>query len=74
MGYNLHITRRKNWSEEGNDISAQEWLTFINNDPEPTLSNENGQYFVRWSGPSKLPDPGFDWHNGVICSKNPDHI
>ena len=41
---------------------------------KPTLSNENGQYCVRRSGPSELPDPWLDWHNAVICAKNPDHI
>lgn len=34
MGYDeLHITRRKEWSEAGHDITAEEWLAYIDKDP-----------------------------------------
>ena len=34
MGYEAHITRRKNWSDgAGPAISEQEWLAHVNDDP-----------------------------------------
>ena len=72
MGYDLHITRRKDWSAAGNDITAEEWLACVKKDPELLLFSENGPYFARWNGPSTLPDPWFDWHSGCIFTKNPD--
>jgi hypothetical protein len=72
MGYDLHITRRKNWSDTGNDISPPEWLACVEKDPELTLSPENGLYFVQWSGKSRDPNPWLDWDQGNIFTKNPD--
>lgn len=72
MGYDLHITRRKDWSAKGHHIRAEEWLAYVKKDPELLLSRENGPYFARWNGPSKYPDPWLDWHDGNIFSKNPD--
>jgi len=72
VGYDLHITRRKNWWETGRDISAREWLAYLENDPELSLFPANGPYFARWSGKSKYPDPWLDWHEGNVLSKNPD--
>lgn len=34
MGYEVHITRKENWSDEGPEISLAEWLEFVANDPE----------------------------------------
>lgn len=73
MGYDLRITRAPGfWAEyEDGGISAQEWLAFIEADPE--LSLEPGhEHFARWAGPSKYPDPWFDWWQGTIKTKNPD--
>lgn len=72
MGYDLHITRRKDWSRTGNDIRAEEWLAYARKDPELLLTSQDGPYFARWNGPSKYPDPWLDWRNGYIYSKNPD--
>lgn len=72
VGYDLHITRRKEWSAAGNDIPAEEWLAHVKKDPELLLFSENGPYFARWNGPSTLPDPWLDWEMGCIFAKNPD--
>jgi hypothetical protein len=35
MGYDVHITRRKSWSDAGGpEISEQEWLAHVADDPE----------------------------------------
>jgi hypothetical protein len=72
VGYDLHITRRKNWSEAGNDITAEEWLAYVAKDPELSLFPENGPHFALWSGKSKHADPWLDWFNGNVYTKNPD--
>jgi hypothetical protein len=72
MGYDLHITRRKDWTDKGNDITSDEWLAFVKNESDLKLQPENGPYFVSWDGQSTLECPWFDWSNGQIHTKNPD--
>jgi hypothetical protein len=72
MGYDLHITRRKNWSDTGRDINVEEWLKYVEKDPELSLSPEDGPGFAKWSGKSKLTDPWLDWSSGNVYTKNPD--
>jgi hypothetical protein len=72
VGYDLHITRRKDWSQTATDITAEEWLAHIKRDPELLLFPENGPYFAMWNGKSDHPDPWLDWHKGCIFTKNPD--
>jgi len=72
MGYDLHITRRTDWSMMGNDIAAPEWLAYVARDPELSLWPENGPYMARWSGKSKHSDAWLDWFKGNVYTKNPD--
>ena len=72
MGYDLHITRRKDWAKTGRDITAEEWLAVVERDNELSLFPEAGPYFARWSGDPKAPDPWLDWYKGSIYTKNPD--
>ena len=72
MGYDLHITRRKDWSATGDDITSTEWLTYVERDPELSLWPENSPYMARWNGKSKHSDPWLDWFKGNIYTKNPD--
>jgi len=70
MGYDLHITRRKHWSDEGNDITADEWLACVEGDAEFRRQPENGPYFVAWN--TGANESWLDWSAGRIYSKNPD--
>ena len=73
MGYDLHITRAKEWSQnEGQEITLEEWLAVVQSDPELTLDPENGEGFARWSGPSRYSEPWIGWFQGNLSSKNPD--
>jgi hypothetical protein len=67
MGYDIHITRRKFWADKGSDITADEWLAYVQRDSELSLRPESGRCFAEWSGGSWL-----DWSDGVIFTKNPD--
>jgi DNA-directed RNA polymerase len=74
MGYDLHITRAaEDWgSNDGVEISAEDWLRYIRSDPELTLEPENGPYFVRWLGKSNHPEPWLNWRRGNLYSTHPD--
>ena len=73
MGYDLHITRASDWTEaEAVPITSEEWLAFVEADPELRLAGYNGSYFALWSGKSRYPDPWFDWSRGRVHTKNPD--
>jgi hypothetical protein len=37
MGYELHITRREDWPDDGPSISFDEWMAVVNADPELRL-------------------------------------
>jgi hypothetical protein len=75
MGYNLYITRASYWAaNEGAEITASEWLTLVDADPELTLAPEAGlgSYFARWRGPSRHAEPWLDWAAGNVYTKYPD--
>jgi hypothetical protein len=73
MGYNLYITRaRWHHTNEGQWIAADEWLRYVERDPELKLAGYNGQYFALWSGESEYPEPWLNWSHGNILSKSPD--
>src|SRR6267378_2443183 len=69
MGYDVHITRQKHWPEKGDDITAEEWLAYVQRDSELRLQPENGPHFAEWSGASG--DSWLDWSDGQIYTKNP---
>ncbi|MEM6757096.1 MAG: hypothetical protein AAF586_08010 [Planctomycetota bacterium] len=76
MGYDIHITRARDWFEAYDNpdvaISAEEWLVYVENDPDLDLAGYNGLYFAIWSGECEYEEPWFDWSEGVISTKNPD--
>jgi hypothetical protein len=76
MGYDLHITRKAQWSDEdGPMIGEDEWLRIIETDPELTLDRETqcsfgdeDVVFAAWKGEAGA----LGWFNGEIGTKNPD--
>ena len=38
MGYDVHITRRAQWSDKGDDITLGEWIAFIEASPDMNLT------------------------------------
>ncbi len=75
MGYELYITRKKDYfDEEGKDISMDEWHEYVESDPELAIDLDVGDHFARWSGDNRH-GPGeawFDWFEGYIKTKAPD--
>ncbi len=73
MGYDLHITRAKSWADNSRHyILSEEWLAYIEKDPELALSLDRGPFIAKWNGKSEYPDPWLNWSDGNISAKNPD--
>ncbi len=73
LGYDLHITRADYWAEnESRQISPQEWLKVIGDDPSLTLDPDNGPYFAIYSAASGDESRWLAWRDGNVHSKNPD--
>ncbi len=91
MGYDIHITRKPFYFDEnGEEISLDEWKTFVQQDSEMSLDNfaevaVGNEQILRvesdglavWNVYRKHDQNGnkawFDWCNGAIHVKNPDH-
>jgi len=68
MGYDVHITRKEEWSDRGgNDISLAEWLAYVRSDPEMRLDGhgevrpKNGE-FLRAEASSLCVWTGYSRH------------
>jgi hypothetical protein len=73
MGYELHITRKIDWSEaEGPRIELSEWQAIIDSDSELALDTEIGK--DGWvSATFREREGALAWDNGQIHAKNPDN-
>ena len=79
MGYDLQITRKLSQFDKGPDITLDEWLAVVENDPELTWSESNRKtspYKADWSGPGKYPcwldyDLASAYSISRLYSKNP---
>ncbi|WP_338139442.1 hypothetical protein [Pantoea ananatis] len=72
MGVEFHITRAEFWAEnDDNQISSDEWLNIINNDPELSLSPGNGEFNAIWNGDGSDGEDWLDWSKGNIYTKWP---
>lgn len=73
LGYDLHITRAEFWAEnEGQEISREEWLRVVEQDPELTIDAHNGPLFANWGPVTDGYSPWFKWLEGNVYTKNPD--
>lgn len=75
MGYDLHITRRRRWSGKGPAITADEWLAFVEKDPELQLDEDERSHAALWrpvDAPAVESPPWLAWSDGEIYTKNPD--
>lgn len=73
MGYDLHITRAEFWAEnEGQEISAEEWLELVDSDPLLAINNRNGPYFAELDSPNADDRRWLDWSEGNIFTRHPD--
>lgn len=72
MGYDVHITRAKDWSmNDGLWILPDEWLAAANQDVELEIITETEPYIVTWLKSASESEMDFYWSKGNIISKNP---
>jgi hypothetical protein len=71
VGYNIHIYRRANCSDDGNDITREQWVAYIECDPALVKGPfwEQGSS-VDWAQRDGL-EGWFTYLGGAIYTKNP---
>jgi hypothetical protein len=72
MGYDLHITRRKLWLDESNDIAFDEFVRHVRGDVEFTYPGQNGDDYADWRSPKSGYESWLCWSDGQIHTKNPE--
>jgi hypothetical protein len=87
MSYDVHISRRQEWSDVGNDITLEEWKKYCESDSDMELLGEASVMTSNGVNVSYVNDglaiwkayPNgnnlkvwFDYRNGKISVKNPD--
>jgi hypothetical protein len=72
MGYDLHITRRDDWTDDGDDISDEEFVKYVQADKEFTYPGENGDDCADWRSPKSGYQSWLCWSDGQIYTKNPE--
>jgi len=72
MGYELHITRKAFWADQGDDIREEEWREAIAADSELELRPDKGPNAAMWKGTSTRAEPLLDWAFGNVVASDPD--
>jgi hypothetical protein len=72
MGHELHITRRKVWSDKGDSIQFEEFVNCVRNDPEFTHPGRNGEEFAEWRSAKTGCESWLWYYDGNIYTKNPE--
>ncbi len=72
MGYDIHITRRKFWPDEGDDIEFDEFVQLVRGDTEFRYPGENGDDYADWRSPKSGYESWLCWSDGQIHTKNPE--
>jgi hypothetical protein len=72
MGYDLHITRREHWCDEGNNIAKAEFLAYVHGDKEFTYPSALGDDHADWMNPVTGNETWLGWRDGQIETKNPE--
>lgn len=83
MGYDLHITRRDDWWEDGENIPEGDWTALVESDPTLTMTGSvstttpdgstisyDSPLLAEWAHDgASIP---FDFRSGRVVVKNPD--
>ena len=73
MGFDVHITRANDWAHnKDQEISAEEWLHYVEEDNELARDPQNGDYAAVWVDRARCPEAWLDWFEGNIYTTNPD--
>jgi hypothetical protein len=73
MGYDLHITRRKDWADQdGPQITEAEWRAFATSTADFELQLMDGEVYGVWKNPAVVPEQWLLLSDGNLYTKNPD--
>ncbi|MEO7297865.1 MAG: hypothetical protein ABI042_04735 [Verrucomicrobiota bacterium] len=72
MGYDVHITRRKFWPDEGDEIAFNEFVQLVRGDKDFKYPGENGDDYADWHSPQSAYESWLSWSDGQIYTKNPE--
>jgi hypothetical protein len=88
MGYDLHITRKAEWCDATPEITLNEWLAYVDGDPEMRhegvaetivgggqilrMGGEGICVWTAYSGDREGDMSWLVWSQGNIVAKNPD--
>ena len=72
MGYDLHITRRKSWNDDGDDISKEEFAASVRQDAEFTYPSKMGDDYADWKSRKTGAEAWLCWEDGSIDTKDPE--
>jgi hypothetical protein len=74
MGYDVHITRGVDWTQNaGSEIPSEEWRARVAADPQLAPDPTNGPNAALWSAhPGGRTDAWLDWSQGNVYSTDPD--
>jgi hypothetical protein len=72
MGYDIHITRRAFWIDEGNDITLDEFICYVRSDAEFKYPGLAGDDSANWRSPNSGYESWLCWSDGQIYTKNPE--
>jgi hypothetical protein len=69
MGYDIHITRSADWSDQGEErITAEEWARVAAADASLRHSPDSGEAFYQFADGGSW----FDFADGCVYTKNPN--
>ena len=73
MGYDLHITRKRHWLDDGDDIAFDEFVALVKADSEFSYPGLGGADYADWTSPSSGYRSWLHWdETGYIQTKNPE--
>lgn len=72
MGYEIHISRRQDWFDDGDAITFDEFVRLVSGDAEFRHPGQSGADFADWRSPKTSYESWLCWSEGQIYTKNPE--
>jgi len=68
MGYDVYITRRKQWSDTfGDEIGAEEWMALVDDDDELEPVADARGWVARSRSGTRI-----EWSDGNVAARDPE--
>lgn len=68
MGYDIYVTRRKQWSDTfGDEIGPEEWMALVDDDPDLEPASDAGPWVARSRSGTLI-----EWADGSVAARDPE--